>query len=100
MEEAEWRPDTALERGRLYLWQVTAHGAEDGGGPLSVWIFRVIGAGELARIRKVEAETDSSLARAVLYARAGLIDEARRELGRLSTGDKNALDRVRRSILP
>jgi len=95
----QWRPETALERGRVYQWQVTAEGVPINDGPRSLGIFRVIGAEELASIRKVEAGTDSSLARAVLYARAGLVDEARRELSGLGAVNKSSLDRVRRSIL-
>lgn len=100
VEGTQWRPETALDRGRVYQWQVTAYGSEDGGGPRSLGLFRVIGAGELARVRKIESETDSSLARAVLYARAGLVDDARRELGRLDADDKVALERLRRAIMP
>lgn len=100
VEGTQWRPESALERGRVYQWQVTAYdsGGAVGEGPRSLGLFRVIGAGELASIREVEAETDSSLAKAVLYARAGLVDEARRELGRLGEGGK--LDRLRRAIIP
>lgn len=100
IEATQWRPETALARGRIYQWQVTAYdsGGAVGDGPRSLGLFRLISAVELASIRKVEAGTESSLAKAVLYARAGLVDEARRELGRLGAGKK--LDRLRRAIIP
>lgn len=101
LDGTTWWPEAALERGRVYQWQVTAYNE---GQPLDgqlhqVGLFRVMSSGELAALRKAETGVDSALARAVLYAKAGLIDEAESELGKVRAGDRRTLDRLRRAII-
>ncbi|MBK9316453.1 MAG: zf-HC2 domain-containing protein [Acidobacteria bacterium] len=99
----EWRPEVELERGRVYQWQVTAFNGDD---PVEsrlrqIGLFKVIGAGELGSITKGEAGVDSALVRAVLYAKAGLLEDAERELRKLdrSGNDGRLRDKLRRAIL-
>jgi len=101
LDRTTWRPEAALERGRVYQWQVTAYNGEQ---PLEgqlhqVGLFRVMSSGELAALRKAETDLESALARAVLYAKVGLIDEAGSELGKVRAGDRRTLDRLHRAII-
>ena len=85
----EWEPPSALPRRRILLWQVTAVTPE---GPIQAPVppaaearFQVLDqaqADELERVRRVEPT--SHLALAVLYARAGMQEEATRELTSLA----------------
>lgn len=82
----EWTPpEGALTRGRVYLWQVTAlrEGEEvtapAPGEPEAR--FKVLEDGKARELDAAQrAAGDSRLALGVLYARAGLLDEAEREL--------------------
>jgi predicted anti-sigma-YlaC factor YlaD len=84
LSDAKWTVDHPLKRGRVYTWQVTA-GAESGeikapalNAPEAK--FRVLGqakADELTRARKAYAGRHLTLG--LLYAQAGLLDEAERE---------------------
>jgi hypothetical protein len=85
LSDAEWTVDRPLKRGRVYTWQVTAR-AESGevkapalNAPEAK--FRVLErakANELARAE--EAYAGRHLTLGLLYAQAGLLDEAEREL--------------------
>lgn len=81
----EWTVPHSLERGKLYSWQVVA--LKDGQEVLSPTPpvpkpkFRVLDqkkANELTRVRRTSA--DSHLTLGILYAQAGILDEAEREL--------------------
>lgn len=82
-----WRPSIALKRGEDYFWTVSAtvHGEEviSPGPSEAEWKFGVLSEPEYQRLRRIEARTESHLARGVLYARAGLISESERELQKL-----------------
>jgi anti-sigma factor RsiW len=99
----EWTAAKDLERARMYTWQVTAMGEG-----LPVTAPRPPAAE--ARFRIVDARTDSALSEAeragvkshlvlgVLYAEAGLLDEAQRELtafARLNPQSEIAADLLR-----
>ncbi|HKQ08470.1 MAG TPA: hypothetical protein VJ464_25340 [Blastocatellia bacterium] len=80
-----WTPSQPLAVGAIYSWQVTA--AKDGGEttspapPAPQARFKVIEGARLAELRHAEQSyPDSHLLRGVLYARAGLLDDAEREL--------------------
>lgn len=81
-----WTPDTPLPDGRRYSWQVAARRA-DGTEvlapvpPAPPALFEVIDAGTATRLAALPA---SSVARAVAFAEAGVLDEAERELVALS----------------
>jgi hypothetical protein len=76
-----WTPDRALARGEQYTWQVaaTTHDREivAPAPPAPRARFAVVTAPEAARLEHVSA---SPLARGILYAEAGLLDDAEREL--------------------
>jgi hypothetical protein len=96
----EWQPEQPLLRGAGYVWQVTAVRREQEivapRAPEPEARFVVLGeepAGELARDRQSH---ESHLVRGVLYAEAGLLDEAQRELQALR--DLNPGSVVARSL--
>lgn len=97
-----WTPSKPLARGVTYSWQVTAlrDGAEvvSPSAPAPQAKFKVLEqdlADELARVE--EAHADSPLVRGVFYARAGLLDEARREFQDLA--EANPRSPVARKLL-
>ena len=85
VSSAEWRPARPLPAGAVYAWQVKAR---RGGGELTApgpgspqALFRVLAADRAAAIGRAARETGGShLALGLLYARAGLLDDAEREL--------------------
>lgn len=86
----EWTPPVALARGQTYYWQVTATLA-DGEEVISPTTpaprakFRVLDADANDELRRLEeAAPASHLARGVLYARAGLVEEAEAEFRKLA----------------
>jgi hypothetical protein len=81
----EWRPARPLPAGAVYVWQVKARRrgqeltAPGPGSPQA--LFRVLAADRAAEIERATRQTGSShLALGLLYARAGLLDDAEREL--------------------
>jgi hypothetical protein len=82
----EWSPAQPLQAGGVYAWQVKARsrGQEvTAPGPTSPQaFFRVLPAERAAQVRSEALTAGSShLAKGVIYARAGLADDAERELG-------------------
>ncbi|HEX9959678.1 MAG TPA: zf-HC2 domain-containing protein, partial [Pyrinomonadaceae bacterium] len=81
----EWKVAQPLPRGVNYSWQVTAVKADGGEtvsptSPAPQARFRVIEQSAFEEIKRLEnAGIKSHLARGVIYAKAGLIDEARAE---------------------
>lgn len=80
----EWTPDAPLKRGMLYTWQVVAlkNGEEVVSPPpthsaAQVKILEQVKVDELARVRR--SHPDAHLLLGILYAKAGLLDEAARE---------------------
>jgi hypothetical protein len=85
LPETEWRVPAGLKRGSTYSWQVKAIvGSKEIVSPPShaaEATFRIMSAAEAGRLRRLEQRCgDSRLSRAVLFADAGLLDEAEREL--------------------
>ncbi len=82
----EWVPARPLRAGDVYAWQIKAHsrGKEvTAPAPTSPQaLFRVLEEKQAAAVRSEALTAGSShLARGVIYARAGLADDAERELG-------------------
>ncbi|MBC7912063.1 MAG: zf-HC2 domain-containing protein [Pyrinomonadaceae bacterium] len=84
-----WTPDQALPRGANYSWQVTAL-QEDGTkvvspvAPAPQAKFRVMEQTAFDEVTRMETSgVRSHLARGVVYAEAGLLDEARAEFAAL-----------------
>jgi len=81
-----WRVPIALRRGQLVRWQVRAERGETTlilpAPPAPPAIFRLISDEEHQEIASAKAEApDDHLLIGLLYARAGVIEEARNELG-------------------
>jgi hypothetical protein len=101
-QKIEWTPPQALPRGRLYAWQVKA--SRDGQEiiapkpPATQARFRVLAqaqADELARARRDYPSAHLTLG--LLYTRAGLLDEAEKELRVVQAANPNAAS-VRRLL--
>ena len=79
-----WTSTVELKRGRIYSWQVTA--SKDGqhqvspAAPEPEARFKVLDKATVDGLIKVEKAGNSHLVRATAYARAGLLDEAEREI--------------------
>jgi hypothetical protein len=83
-----WTPPVPLARGRVYSWQVTAlkqdSQIKSPQPPAPEAKFKVLEGPKAAEIQRARrANPNSHLALGVLYAQAGLLDEAEREFGAL-----------------
>lgn len=92
----EWTPPQALARGRLYSWQVTA--VKDGQEitsptpPAPEAKFRILDDAQNRKLERAERQHASShLTLGVLYARAGLLDEAEREFQALAEANPDSV---------
>jgi anti-sigma factor RsiW len=80
----EWAPSESLERGRAYSWQVTA--IKDGERikspvtPAPEARFKVLESARSAELESAKKTYNSHLLLGILYARAGLLDDAEGEL--------------------
>jgi hypothetical protein len=85
VRELEWIPDRPLDRGHAYDWQVAASLATgEAVAPASTEpraTFRVV---DEDTAHQLAGMPESHAVRAVLYARAGLIEDARRETAALA----------------
>lgn len=95
LSTTEWTPPQPLQRGDTYVWKVTTmRGGEaivSPAPPAPEARFRVLEqtkAEELQQARRLHP--DSHLMLGVLYARAGLLDEAERELSALVEANPNS----------
>jgi anti-sigma factor RsiW len=81
-----WRPEQPLARGGVYQWEVTALRGQDEIGkapspPAPEAKFKVLEADRAAALREAQrVHAGSRLTLGILYAEAGLLDEAEREL--------------------
>ena len=89
-----WTPTVELDRGRVYLWQVTS--LKDGKQHLSPVApepearFKVLEKATVDELISVEKTGNSHLVRGTMYARAGLLDEAEKELRALLAANPNS----------
>jgi hypothetical protein len=95
LTQEHWKVDRALRRGRTYIWQVTAakNGAQitapaPEAGDVKFKVLDQAQADEIDRATKTYA--GEHLIPGLLYARAGLLDEAVRELKALSAANPQA----------
>jgi hypothetical protein len=102
LQEARWQLGDALERGRIYLWQVTATAA-DGRTvgfprpPAPEARFGVLAGAQAAELDRIEhVQPQAHLDLGILYARAGLLTDAEQELLKVNPtdGDFVAADRL------
>lgn len=82
--KTEWTPDVPLKRGLIYQWQVTA--IKDGQEiksssiPAPAAKFKILDAAKLNEIEQAKKKNgNSNLLLGILYADAGLLNEAERE---------------------
>lgn len=89
-----WTPTVELERGRIYSWQVTS--SKDGKQQVSPVApdpearFKVLDRATVNELSNVEKTGNSHLVRGAMYARAGLLDDAERELRSLLVANPNS----------
>jgi hypothetical protein len=95
LRETRWTPPRALPRGRLLTWQVEAARGESietlPRPPAPPAVFRIVSEEEwrdVARAR--EAHPGDDLLLGILYARAGMLDEAGDALRRAAASDPAA----------
>ena len=93
LQQSQWQVATALERGRVYLWQVTVTFA-DGRvvslprPPAPEARFGVLSVARVSELERVEsASPDAYLDLGALYARAGLLKDAEQELLKIGPMD-------------
>jgi len=82
LTETQWRMSERLEAGTKYTWIVTAlKGGQEITAPAlpARAEFKILGKAELSKLNRSVNRTASHAARGVLYAKAGLLDEAERE---------------------
>jgi len=87
---------TALERGKVYSWQVTAFNTQNQEiAKSSTGKFKVLDASKVDFLQRARKEyKDDHLVLGMLYAQSGLLDDAERELGTASASkDTGALAR-------
>ncbi len=83
LSSTEWTPEEELERGQLYLWQVRAikegqeYFAPAPSSPDAK--FRILGRPQAEELERVKNAQPSHLALGILYAQAGLLEEASQE---------------------
>ena len=80
--ETQWLMPDRLEAGMVYTWMVTARkDGEEIIAPASPARaeFKILGKPELRKLNRMVRRTASHAARGVLYAEAGLLDEAEKE---------------------
>jgi len=91
-----WQPDAPLKRGAVYQWEVVAYreGQDLGKAPkppAPEAKFRVLEEAQLREIEAARRESGSShLALGVVYTRAGLLQEAERELDALARSNPDS----------
>jgi hypothetical protein len=82
LTETQWRMSERLVAGTKYTWIVTA--LKDGQAIIAPALparaeFKIFGKSELSKLNRMVSRTASHAARGVLYAKAGLLDEAEKE---------------------
>jgi hypothetical protein len=89
-----WQPEVELERGRSYYWQVRALKDEQeffAPAPSAPDVkFKVLESAQLAQIEQTKAARNSQLALGVLYAQAGMLEEAEREFKALAAANPHS----------
>jgi anti-sigma factor RsiW len=92
LSATEWSPQRPLQHGKVYFWEVTA--LRDGQeiiapvAPAPRAQFKVVELEKLEEINRVKrAHPDSHLVLGILYARAGLLEDAEREFRLLANAN-------------
>jgi anti-sigma factor RsiW len=95
LRQANWTPDRPLPRGPIYTWQLTAriNGQQLRAPvpPASEARFQVLSQAEAEQLEEAQREhANSHLLLGILYARAGALDDAERELTALLAANPNS----------
>lgn len=103
----EWQPQGVLDSGKIYSWQVTAERGQtqitSPSPPAPEARFEVLSPTDVVRLQRAENDlAGSHLMLGLLYAQAGLLDEAEQELVQLTKENpksvvaKNLLGSIKR----
>ena len=92
LTRTSWRVGRPLKRGEIYVWQVVARLGAQNASPLAPPTaadrFKVMGSAESTALERDLRDAEGSrLAAGVLLARAGCLDDARKELQELAKGN-------------
>jgi len=95
LHDLSWQSPVALARGENYTWTVTASSStgevRTPAPPQPEAVFQVMGSGPATDIESaLRGPANDHLLLAVLYAKAGAVDEARAELDRLAAENPNS----------
>jgi anti-sigma factor RsiW len=77
--DTDWKPSQPLQRGKIYLWQVRALAEGRPTARTRPARFKVLDGKTLEEL-KIGQQSGSHLALGLLYAKAGILDKAEREL--------------------
>ena len=91
-DTTEWKAPTALPRGIVYTWMVTAIKNTEESSPVSSppVKFKVLEAERLRQLDSLNKRSPSHLALGLFYARSGMIEEAKREFQILMQQNPNS----------
>jgi hypothetical protein len=100
-----WVCSSELLRGNVYRWQVRADREQEStilpAPPAPPALFRVIESGQRAEIEDAERQRpDDHLLLGLLYARAGVVEEARKHLERYRVDDGPMIRRLIAQLPP
>jgi hypothetical protein len=90
----EWTPVRGLARGALYQWQVTAYRSGDSvrvpTPPAADARFRVLNAETFGKVEAARAAPPAHLLAAILLAKAGMKEEARKEMDAVAAANPDS----------
>ena len=86
LAELQWRVSPPLERGRTYLWEVSSGDLKSTSASTPTPQFAVLGDSEDRKLTE-DLKSAPLLAQGLLYARLGLLEEARQALLQYSRSD-------------
>jgi hypothetical protein len=94
IKQQHWQPDQPLQRGKVYVWQVTAYTPKgeivSPAPPEPEAMFKVVDEQNFQKIQKAKEAKSPRLVLATIYAESGLIDEAKSELLNLKQENPNS----------
>lgn len=104
IKDQQWQSDQMLERGKVYLWQVTAF-TERGeitspAPPASEAMFKIVDEQKFQQIQQAQKANSPSIVLASLYAESGLVQEAKSELFNLKreNPDSKLIEQLLKSL--
>jgi hypothetical protein len=104
IKDQQWQPDQMLERGKVYLWQVTAFTDEgeitSPAPPAPEAMFKIVDEQKFQQIQQAKEANSPSIVLASLYAKSGLVHEAKSELSNLKreNPDSKLIEQLLKSL--